>query len=472
MKKMILLLTALMLILIMPVTALAEEEAEPSQPPQAEAAVSLEIDNKHIFDGMDKAYKDGYLPVVKDGKATVVLPLLSNGDIKDNTISVTPNLGDTASSPFVYGNYQKDISRRDNPVAGGATVSSFLVRFNFRLVSGRNNGVYPVVIDVQAQAADGSPIQQTFTTYITITDGKDPNATPPTPEPEKPTSQPKVIVSGYSISPEAVMAGEEFTANITLKNTSERKSVQNMTVTASCDSPSLLLENDSGTFYISKLAKGAETNIELKYKADMEIVPQLYNITLTILYDNSDATPLSSSGTVPVIVSQPLRVEMDTPQIPQEVNAGDTFPLSVQVMNMGRSKVFNVRCELSAPGLIPSSSAFIGNMEAGTALAGDTNVFVGTKDMSEGYTGTDQYGSTKGMITLIYEDENGKEYTQEIEIATKINAPVIPEADEPEEEPEKAGQWWISLAIGVVVIAGLAAVLIIRAKKGKENVDI
>ena len=472
MKKMSLLFAALMLILIMPVTALAEEEAEPSQPPQTGAVTSLEIDNAHIFDGMDKAYKDGYSPVVKDGKATVVLPLLSNGDIQNNMISVTPNLGDTASSPFVYSNYQKTVSRQDNPVAGGAAVSSFLVRFDFPLVSGRYNGVYPVVIDVQAQAPDGTPIQQTFTTYITITDGKDPNAAPPTPQPEKPTSQPKVIVSGYSISPEAVMAGEEFTASITLKNTSEKKSVQNMTVTASCDSPGLLLENDSDTFFISKLGKGAETSIELSYKADLEIVPQLYNITLTIQYDNSDATPLTSSGTVPVIVSQPLRVEMDTPEVPQEVNAGDTFPLSVQVMNMGRSKVFNVRCELSAPGLIPSSSAFIGNMEAGTALTGDTNVFVGTKDMSEGYTGTDQYGPTKGKITLIYEDEDGKEYTQEIEIATNINTPVIPQADEPEEEPEKAGQWWISLAIGAVVIAGLAAVLIARAKRGRKHEDI
>ena len=195
------------------------------------------------------------------------------------------------------------------------------------------------------------------------------------------------------------MAGEEFTATITLKNTSTKKSVQNMTVTASCDTPSLLLKNDSNTLYISKLGKDTETTIDLKYKVDLEIVPQLYTITLTIQYDNSDATALTSSGTVPVVVSQPLKVEMDLPQIPKEVNAGDTFPLSVQVMNMGRGKIYNVRCELSVPGLIPSASAFIGNMDAGIAmLAGEMNVFVGTKDMSEGYTGSDPYGLTSGKI--------------------------------------------------------------------------
>jgi hypothetical protein len=328
------------------------------------------------------------------------------------------------------------------------------------------------VIDVQAQASDGSPVQQTFTAYITVTDGKDPNAVEPTPEPEKPTSEPKVIVSGYSISPETVMAGEEFIATVKLKNTSSTKSVQNMTVTVSCDSPGLLLENESDTVYISKLGKGVETSIDLKYKADLEIVPQLYIITLTMQYDNSDATVLSSLGTVLVIVGQPLKVQMDTPQMPQSVNAGDTLPLSIQVMNMGRGKVYNVRCELSVPGLMPSSSAFIGNMEAGTAMTGEMSVFVGTKDMSEGFEGSDKYGKTNGKITLIYEDESGQQYMQETEITTTINEPVMPQAEEQEEEPQKAGQWWISLVIGVVVIAGLTAILIARAKKGKRHENI
>ena len=268
------------------------------------------------------------------------------------------------------------------------------------------------------------------------------------------------------------MAGDEFIVNVILKNTSGTKSVQNMTVTVSCDSPDLLLGNNSDTQYISKLGKGAETTIELKYKADLEIAPQLYKITLTIQYDNSAAATLSSLGTVPVIISQPLRVEMDPSQIPEAVNAGDTFPLSVQVMNMGRSMVYNVRCELAVPGLIPSSSAFIGNMEAGTDMPGEVSVFVGTKDMSEGYTGSDKYGQTSGKITLIYEDENGQQYTQETEMKTTINEPVIPQSAEPEEEPEKAGQWWISLIIGAVVIAGLTAGLIVRARRGKKHEDI
>ncbi len=478
MKKLSILFVAMALIFILPVTALAEGETEtetPSPTPSDTETVVLtnfEIDNAHIYEGMDKAYKDGYTPTVKDGTATIMLPLITDGEIMNNAITVTPGLGDTASSPFVFKNYQKTVNLADNAVSGGSTVTSYLVRFNLSLASQRFNGVFPVTVDVQAQSADGSPIQQVFTTYVTITDGKDPNAAEPTPEPEKLTSQPKIIVSGYSVNPSPATAGEEFTAAITLKNTSERKSVQNMAVTVSCDCPNFSLQNESSTIYIGKLGKGKTTEIVLDYKTDLETPALRYNIMLAIEYDNSDAMTLSSSGTVSVTVSQPLRVEMEVPQIPGESNAGDTMPLSFQVMNMGRSKVFNVRIELSAPGLIPSETAFIGNMEAGTAMPGDMDVFIGTKDMSEGYEGEEKYGYTNGKITLIYEDETGQEFTQETEFSTMINPPVITQtAAEPEEEPEKAGQWWISLIIGGVVIAALTAWLIIRKKKGMQHED-
>ena len=477
MKKLSILLAALALIYILPVTALAEEEPEtPSTTPsdtEHTAVTSLEIDNAHIYEGMDKAFKDGYTPTVQNGTATLVLPLLANGEILGNEITVTPDLGGPESSPFVYSNYQKTVKLNDNTVAGGTTISSYRVRFDLPLNPDRYNGVYPVTISIEGQALDGSPIQQTFPTYVTITDGKDPNAPEPTPEPDKQTSQPKIIVSGYNVNPSPAMAGEEFTATITLKNTSKTKSVQNMAVTVLCDSPNFALQNESSTFYIKKLSKGKTTDIVLKYKTDLETPALRYNIMLSIEYDNSDAMTLASSGTVPVTVSQPLRVEMEAPQIPAEVNAGDTMPLSFQIINMGRSKVYNVRITLDAPGLIPSETAFIGNMEAGTAMPGEMDVFIGTKNMSEGYEGEDKYGYTNGKITLIYEDEMGQQYTQETEFSTTINAPVITQTSaEPEEEPEKAGQWWVSIIIGAVVIAALGTWLMVRKKKGKQHDDI
>ena len=450
MKKMLVLLI-ITAFLIAPITAHAE-------------GGSLTIDDKNIYDGMTKSYYDGYAPESFDNiKMTIVIPLIPNGVNGDITAAL--GLGDPSSCPFEYSNYQKTVTKT-TPPAG----ERYIVRFDIPMDSGRVNGVYPVTIEITAKDMDNDPIHQTFTVYAEIKDGKKP---PSEPTPEKPSSQPKIIVSNYSINPAPVEAGGEFTASITLQNTSTKKSVQNMSVTVSCDCPNFELLNDTNTIYIGKLAKDATTDIEVRYKTDLETPPQRYGITLSMEYDNSDAQTLSSSGTVTVTVKQPLRVKIEAPKIPQQVNAGDTMPLSFQVMNMGRSRVYNVRCQLAAPGLIPSGTAFIGNMEAGTAMQGEMDVFVGTKDMTEGYQGEEKYGFTNGTITLIYEDEAGQEYSESIDFSTMINPPVIaPASAKPAEEPDKASQWWISLIIGGALIAILAAVLVMRRKKVMQNEDI
>jgi hypothetical protein len=40
------------------------------------------------------------------------------------------------------------------------------------LTSDRKNGSYPVVIEIEGTDLSGNTIEQNFTTYVTITDGK------------------------------------------------------------------------------------------------------------------------------------------------------------------------------------------------------------------------------------------------------------------------------------------------------------
>ncbi len=474
MKKICLLLAAL-LFAIMPVTAFAEETEDTSATAAATdtggggdaPTVSFAIDNTNVYSGMNTSYSNGYTPTVSGGVATIVLPLIASGiGTAPSTITATPGLGETATSPFLYMNYQKTVNKQAIDTNGDAIAESFyLVAFDLALSSGRTNGVYPVTIDVQGAGAQSA----TFTCYVTIADGKEPASAETAPTPQ---SKPKVIVAGSSVSPSPAEAGGEFTAVITLKNTSKKRSVKNMTVTATSDCTNLLLLNESNIIYIDKLAKEDTADIELKYKADLATPPGRYTISLAMEYETGDAETLSSAGSVSVTVTQPLRVEMEMPKIEAEVNAGDTLPLSFQVMNLGRAAVYNVRVELTAPGLIPTGTAFIGNMEAGTAATEDMNVFIGTKNMSEGYEGEDKYGYTSGMATLVYEDAEGNVFTQQAEIYTNINEPVITVSAPEEEEKPTASQWWISVVIGGAVIAGLVIYLVMRKKReGKNDAD-
>ena len=128
---------------------------------------------------------------------------------------------------------------------------------------------------------------------------------------------------------------------------------------------------------------------------------------------------------------------MTPPQIAGNVYAGDTLPLDFQVMNLGRSTVYNVRCDIKGEGLLATSTAFIGNLEAGT----------------------------EGTITLTYEDADGKQYTSESTFSTNIQEPQVPVIVK--EEPKPAGKWWTCAGI-IAIIAGMC---IYRYKK-RQSVEL
>ncbi len=452
-------------------------------------AVRLQIDDKNIYEGMDKAYKDGYVPQVSDGVATLVMPLIANGSVHGNEITVIPSLGDTNSSPIQYRNYQKTFPLADNPVndtgeAGQTvqTVSSYLVRFDFPLRSDRANGVYPITLEIQAQGADGSAVQQSFTCYVTITDGESANGASDSAldtepvysggggmamEAEDPESKPRILVSKYAVSAAPVQAGEDFTVTVTLQNTSETQDVQNMLVTVSSESANLVLKNDSNTIFMGDLGAGDTTELELTYRTDLETPPQRYTINLAMEYDDSDAMTMSSSGSVMVEVAQAMNVELSPFHIASDVNAGETVQMSFQVMNLGRGAVYNVRVELDVPGLSPAGTAFIGNMEPGTSADATMNVFVGMKE------GDERYGYTDGVVRLVYEDAGGEEYADETPVSTNVKELVISAADNTEEEAQqRAVQWWVFVIAGAVVIVALVVVIRLKTRKAHRHVTV
>ena len=352
------------------------------------------------------------------------------------------------------------------------TVRSYLVRFDFPLRSDRKNGTYPISLDIQAEDENGGAVIQSYNCYVNITDGKkETTVTPvygggggsvsPT---EAPVSDPRILVSKYKVSKEPVMAGEDFTVTVTLKNTSPEGDVQNMLVTVSSESKNLVLKNDTSTIFLGDLAAGGTTELELKYGTDRETPAQRYDINLAMDFDDEEAVSMTSTGAVTVAVAQPVDVEMAPFTMPGEINAGETVQLSFQVMNLGRTEIYNARVELDVPGLSPSGNAFIGNMEAGTSATQTLNVFAGMKD------GDERYGYTSGRVRLVYEDVDGKEYTQEVNTATNIKELVIATKDpaqkqeEAEKEQRQAAQWWIFVALGALAIVLVALIVALRRR--------
>lgn len=187
-------------------------------------------------------------------------------------------------------------------------------------------------------------------------------------------------------------------------------------------------------------------------------------------YDNPDAASLSSTGTVSVDIYQPLRVELEADELPDSINAGDTMNINIQALNLGKGAIYNARCVVDAPGLSTGTSAYIGNVEAGSAVSGNLKIFAGMKEAAEG---GETYGETSGKLILSYEDASGKTYTTEKDIHTVINPlDMSSYVDQTEEKKTSIGlQWYIGIG-GAIVILAVAGIGIYKRRKAREHEQI
>ena len=449
------------------------EPTQPSVPPVPENTIptALTIDTENIYDGMDKAYEDGYVPRTENGFMYIVLPMLSNGNIYQNRIKVSLGLGSGASSPFVMANYEKTFEMETvTPKNSNEEKELFLIEFTVKLSSERINGVYPIAVNISGYDDSGNPIDCIYTLYVTITDGKSNQVTQPAPEVA--TAEPVVYISNSVVQPDKVMAGEEFTLTVTLKNSLTTKSVKNMLVKIDTGNLHINLLENTNVFQVDKIPAGGETELTFRLGSDASIPAGKYNLNFTFNYDSSKTLNLSSSGSTIIEIHQPANMELVMPRFSQSVTVGETIPLSLQVMNMGRDPMYNVRCTVSGFGFAPSNTGYIGTMDAGSSATTEVELYIIALNASQGNENGSQYGDTVGTVTLIYEDETGQEYQQETQFETTVNRPVVEVAQTAsgeDAEEKAAGQWWISVLIlgGVILAAGIGFILIKRKEKNR-----
>ena len=508
-------LCLLLLLLLFPMQTWGAVVAEPTA--QSE---KLRLDNENRYEGMEKAYQDGYEPEVSGESVSVILPLMWNGKNEIDTITASLDQGDQNTAPFIFQNYQKTFKKMEEKINDtDQTKEVFLIKFVLKLKSDRKNGAYPVQIKTTVQLEE-QEIEQNFTVYVQINDEKEAEITPTimptitptiTPEPtpsvtsdiseetdssivpateitggsggdvvvatkgenkeEKATSEPKVIVADCKEIPEHIYAGDSVTLKVILKNTNKKKYVQNMTVTAGCEGDGISLGNTANTQYYEKLGAGKTLEVPVEIQTDKKAEAGKYKLTLELSYDNPDAVALTATGQIEITIEQKSELTMEIGQIPEEVNAGDRLQIPVQLMNVGRGIVYNARCTVDVPGLQTDKSLFLGNIEGGTAVSGELDAFAGVVNAEEEAT-EKRYGRTGGRILLTYEDEDGNSYEETSDIVLTIQPLKIEEknTDKNEKESNKIGRQFL---IGVTAVAGLSIVGVVlpgwirRRKQGQ-----
>lgn len=423
----------------------------------------LSLDNENKYEGMDKSYSQGYVPRVDNGMAYIVVPILCSGELKDKSLRVSLNLGDTQSMPFVCKNYEKTLHfQKSNVNDNSLVVKGYVAAFELELQKDRYNGSYPVVLTVAGTDKEGMEVIQDFTVYVNITDGKK-QKDGDSDDNSEPTLAPKVLVKSYKFSKKNIKAGEKVKVDITLVNKSKEETVKNMTVVLKEQGEFFTLLNQSDSRYVDKISAGGTVTVSYRYKVNSSTPQGSYNFEAAIDYNDDKGGAYNTQGTVKCNVIQQADVQFDVPNIPEQVELADMIDVQVQAMNLGRGKVYNVRAVVEADGLLPDGTIFIGDIEAGQTGLGNTRIRVtGLKESDN------MYGETKGTITYFYKDESGKEYQETKEIITSVTAMNIAAAKEEEDKPS---QWWMIMAVLASVIVIFVIVMVLRVKMRRRLRD-
>ena len=238
-----------------------------------------------------------------------------------------------------------------------------------------------------------------------------------------PTTPPqaRVLVDSLRTDPENVKAGDSFDLVMTLKNTSAGQYVQNMRLTITSEEDTLIPLSGSNTLYIDRIDKDSTYELRYPVRANMQVPDHPVKVDVSIEYEDSKVAAQSASQSLVVDVEQNRRVKVDEPVLDNTAPmAGDSITASLQVINEGRTILYNVTviAQCDNENIILPVSSYLGNIEGGTSkkaeldliptMAGDYNV---TLQISYEDAMGEQFSETKSLSFYTMEEESYDSYS-------------------------------------------------------------
>lgn len=473
--------------------------------------INLGIDNAHVYEGMKESYGEGYVPVEEGENLLVVVPFTSDGELKDGKLTVSLDFGKGIKLPFQIKNYNKDIKAQTYTFEQDE-VKSYLYSVTIPLNSSREGGQYPIKVKAEGLDVDGNKVSLEYTVFAAVSgkgegqsdgdsdskgddsknrgeDGEDGNGGGAVQgqsgednnysggesggaggTSEEVVHQPKFLLDKCSFDNISLEAGSDQDIEISFQNKSKKYAAYNLKVTIQQEGD--FLNFDRTSEYFEKVEAGGTITLKEGLRVQEDAKQGSIPVQFLFEYEDEKGTVYTGTETYQVRVHQPVKTSFSGGVIPAAVYAADTISTDVQIVNLGRSPIYNVRVSLTGGGLFASQPFYGGSLEAGSSVQGNVNIYVGTRDMesigavSEGEE-TDKYGEVNGTLVLEYEDAYGESHSQTIDYGTKIQAPKVLSLKA--ETKEETNQWWISiivlLGLGLTTGVGIQTMRIHSIKK-------
>lgn len=401
-------------------------------------------------------------------RCEIAVPVVNMGNTKVKNVVITPELsGDVTEWPFEI--EKTDYSQTCEKLYGEDSGKSVLDRkytFRWELKTRADavTGYTKLKFLVTYNEADGTKGSVSLDYYVQV------NGVEPVDENTK-ISTPRVIVTGFTTTPEEVFAGDTFKLTLNLQNTSKETAVSNLLFdiqgtqegTDSQNTYAAFLPTaGSSTIFVDSIAANSTKSISIEMKSKADLAQKPYVVTVNMEYEDDHANSFTETASVSVPVKQEARVDLSSISLmPESIDVGNEANIMFSIYNLGKTKLYNVSVKFQADS-ISGGDTFVGNLDSGAT--GNVDAYV------TGQAATADDGTVKILIT--YEDEEGKEATIEKTTMLFVNEPYYEEFDdmmfdEPvDDEASKGFPWWgILLVAAVLAAAGAAAFVVIRKKK-------
>lgn len=389
------------------------------------------------------------------------LPLVNRGkNLTEITIApkVSSNLNEC---PFVV--EQTNYGQTIPDMAPGDTV---MVEFDFQLSPYATQGNKPVTFECTYKE-NGTQKTCEVTSYVYIVYGYEKGNT---------QSAPPVHIESYSLTVDGnpvsqLFAGDEAILSMTIRNDDPNVNARKVRIGASIDTKVLLFTmGETDTKYIDVIESGKTADISYKITVATDAAEGPTNFALTLNYENWEVTQASASQTLPLIVKQPVRVEVGEPTIyDSDAKPEEPIAMSLSVVNKGRSKIYNVSVDIEGKGLSMYEDYYGGDVLPAAKLNPDILVSSTTA------------GSCSGTLLVHYEDSEGETYTERVPVSFTVAEETVvqqPEQNdqiesEPIEQPKKKVSTGaiIGGAAGVLALGGAGLGIALKKRRGKYEVS-
>ena len=355
------------------------------------------------------------VPTAKPGDTvTFTVPVVNKGGRLSN-VTIAPVVSSNVEEfPFIAqnSNYGAYFNSWENGEVN-------YVEFTFKVSTYATNGNKPVTFRA-TYFENSSATECTFSSYIYITNGYE----KPVASTTKPSAM-SVMVEGYKIFVDdaevsGLMAGDDVTLKITLKNNAKfDTSYKNVATISLVNSNALVLSvGSSDTDYVSVIKAGetAEVEYHLTVKNDADVGPT--SVSIQLAYENASQVVGTANQVIMIPVSQPMDVVFDTPIVYGTPTTEKPVSVNLNMINMGKSKAMNVSI-LAMDGIAMAERYYGGDLIPAATLDADFQI------------NCNKTGAYTGKLIVQYEDANGEQYTQELELPLTVAEPQPEQKEEP-----------------------------------------